>query len=165
VNNERGEQKVCEHLDELNISYQKHSHPAVYTVEEAQQHRGSITGGQAKNLFLRNAKGSLHYLVVLEHSKQLDIRSLQTRIGAGKLSFASERRLEKYLGLTPGSVSPFGLINDSKHEVLVYIDSDLMEYDQVNFHPNVNTATYTISSEDFRRFLENAGNKVTFLRL
>jgi len=159
------EQKVYQYLETLGISYEKHSHPAVYTVEEARRHRGSMTGGQAKNLFLRNARGSRHYLVVLEHSKQLDIRTLQTRIGASKLSFASERRLEQYLGLTPGSVSPFGLINDEKNEVETYIDSDLMTCEQVNFHPNVNTATLTISSADFRRFLENIGNKVHFLQL
>ncbi|MDY7026771.1 MAG: prolyl-tRNA synthetase associated domain-containing protein [Spirochaetota bacterium] len=165
MNDQQREQKVYEHLKDLGIPYIKHSHPAVYTVEEAQRHRGGITGGQAKNLFLRNAKGNRHYLVVLEHSKQLDIKTLQSRIGASKLGFTSERRLEKYLGLTPGSVSPFGLINDEKKEVETYVDSDLMDCEQVNFHPNVNTATLTISSADFRRFLEKSGNKVHFLQL
>lgn len=157
------EQKVYEYLNALRIQYQKHTHPAVYTVEEAQKHRGDITGGQAKNLFLRNAKGKRHYLVVLEQSKQLDIKALQTRIGASKLSFASEKRLEKYLGLAPGSVSPFGLINDLNHEVETYIDADLMEYEQLNFHPNVNTVTLTISSADFRKFLDYTGNNFDFL--
>ena len=159
------EQKVYDYLEKLGIPYLKHSHPAVYTVEEALEHRGSMPGAQAKNLFLRNGKGNRHYLVVLEQAKQLNINALQLRIGSSKLSFASERRLEQYLGLSPGSVSPFGLINDAHHEVETYIDEDLMDCEQVNFHPNVNTVTITVSSADFRRFLEQTGNPVHFLRL
>ncbi len=159
------EKNVYECLDALSILYQKHTHPGVYTVEQAQKHRGSITGGQAKNLFLRNSKGKHHYLVVLEQSKQLDIKALQRRIGTSKLSFASEKRLEKYLGVTPGSVSPFALINDLSHEVETYIDADLMDYEHLNFHPNVNTVTLTISSADFKKFLEHTGNDVHFLHL
>ena len=159
------EQKVYDYLEKLGIPYLKHSHPAVYTVEEALEHRGSMPGAQAKNLFLRNGKGNRHYLVVLEQAKQLDIKTLQLRIGSSKLSFASERRLVQYLGLTPGSVSPFGLINDADHVVETYIDEDLMDFEQVNFHPNVNTATITVSTADFRRFLEQTGNSVHFLHL
>lgn len=157
------EQKVYEYLDALQIEYQKHSHPAVFTVGEALKYHDEMPGGQAKNLFLRNAKGNRHFLVVLEHDKQLDIRALQQKIGSSKLSFASPRRLEAYLGLTPGSVSPFGLLNDTENEVETYIDMDLMRYEHVNFHPNVNTATLTVRSEDFKRFLEHSGNKVHYL--
>ncbi|MBN1227217.1 MAG: prolyl-tRNA synthetase associated domain-containing protein [Deltaproteobacteria bacterium] len=159
------EKKVYEYLDALSIVYQRYKHPAVYTVEQARKHRGSITGGQVKNLFLRNSKGKHHYLIVLEQSKKLDIKALQTRIGASKLSFASAKRLEKYLGVTPGSVSPFALINDLNHEVETYIDADLMDYEQLNFHPNVNTVTLTISSADFKKFLEHTGNDFYFLHL
>ncbi len=152
-------------LDQLGIPFQKHEHPPVHTVEEANRYRGQLPGGRTKNLFLRNKKGDRHYLVVVEAEKQVDLRQLRALVGERALSFASPSRLEKHLGLTPGSVTPFGIINDREKGVVVVLDRDLMRHEDLNFHPNVNTATLTISREDFRRFLEYCGNLVRIVEL
>ncbi|MBN1223506.1 MAG: prolyl-tRNA synthetase associated domain-containing protein [Candidatus Aminicenantes bacterium] len=160
---EANEQNVYDVLKELGIEYSVRRHPPVFTVEEAEKHWGTITGAHCKNLFLRNKKGSRHYLVVVEIKKTVDLKSLAGRLGADRLSFASPVRLMRYLGLTPGSVSPFGLINDKEHQAEVVVDSGLQEKGRVNFHPNVNTVTVGISYPDFERFLEWCGNKVHYL--
>lgn len=157
------EKKLHEFLDELGISYTRHEHPPVYTVKEASTYWKDIEGAQCKNIFLRNSKGNRHYLVVLEQSQKVDLNRLAEKTGAGKLSFASENRLRKYLGLETGAVSPFGLINDVNREVIVVLDKSLKHVDLINFHPNVNTATITLSYKDFERFLGKCGNEVTYL--
>lgn len=159
------EQKVYEVLDELGISYTSKEHPPVFTVEEAEDVWKDIEGTHCKNLFLRDQKGKRHFLVVLKHLKKADLRSLSEQIGAGKLSFASEKRLNKYLGLETGAVSPFGLINDQQKEVEVVLDKDLKNAELVNFHPNVNTATVTISFKDFNRFLDWCKNDVVYVNI
>jgi Ala-tRNA(Pro) deacylase len=161
--NSGNEQKVYDVLEKLNISYVKHEHPPVFTVEQAEQHWENITGARCKNLFLRNKKGNRHYLVILESSKKAALKSLEKQLGEDRLSFASEERLRKYLGLETGAVSPFGLINDSREEVQVVIDRDLKKAERINFHPNVNTATVGVSFEDFERFLNWCGNRVSYL--
>ena len=147
-------------LDELQISFTRYEHPPVATVEEAAAHWAGIEGTHCKNLFLRNQKGDRHYLVVVEHLKRVDLRRLAEQIGDGKLSFASPERLMAHLGLTPGSVSPFGLINDHARAVRVFLDLDLESAALVAFHPNINTATLLISGAGFRRFLAACGNPV-----
>lgn len=157
------EQKVYEILRELGISYTKHEHPPVYTVEEAEQHWENITGAHCKNLFLRNKKGKNHYLVVVESRKRVDLKALTKNLGEDRLSFASPERMMRYLGLEPGAVSPFGLINDRENAVVVVIDRDLKEASHVNFHPNVNTATVGITFADFEKFLTHCGNPIRYL--
>ncbi len=157
------EAEVYEVLKKLDISFTRHEHPPVYTVEEAEKHWTSITGAHCKNLFLRNKKGNRHYLVILEASKIADIKSLTKRLGEDRLSFASEERLMIYLGLETGAVSVFGLINDRENHVQVIIDEDLKEAKAVNFHPNVNTATVGISFSDFEKYLAWCGNSIRYL--
>jgi Ala-tRNA(Pro) deacylase len=157
------EKAVYKVLNELEISYTRHGHPAVFTVEEAEKHWSHITGAHCKNLFLRNKKGNRHYLVILEASKVADLKSLNRLLGEDRLSFASENRLMKFLGLETGAVSVFGLINDRENHVQVVIDEDLKRADAVNFHPNVNTATVGISFSDFEKFLTWCGNTVRYL--
>jgi len=154
---------VTARLGELGISFSRHEHPAVATVEEARHHWADIDATHCKNLFLRNQKGNRHYLVVLIASKTADLRGVADQIGDGKLSFASAERLMTHLGLTPGSVSPFGLINDSAHAVRVVLDRDLKAATRLSFHPNINTVTFTIAAPDFTRFLEACGNPVQYL--
>lgn len=154
------ERAVVARLHELGITYERHEHPPVATVDEAEAHWTGIEATHCKNLFLRNQKGNRHYLVVLMHSKKADLRKVADQIGDGKLSFASPERLSTHLGLTPGSVSPFGLINDRDHAVRVVLDRDLKSAARVSFHPNINTATYVISAADFDRFLTACGNIV-----
>ena len=156
---------IYELLTLLKIDYQRHDHPPVFTVEEADLHKGAIAGGQSKNLFLRNKKGRRHYLLVAEAHRPVHLKSLQALLGESTLSFASPERLLKYLGLTPGSVSPFGLVNDAAHEVVVLLDRALLAHERLNFHPNVNTATLTVSREDFQTFLQHCGNEVRVLEL
>ena len=157
------EQNLFNTLDKLAIKYTRYEHPPVYTVDEAKQYWQDIKGSHSKNLFLRNNKGNRHYLVVLEESKSADLKGLSDKLDAGKLSFASERRLSEHLGLETGAVSPFGLINDSKKAVTAVIDRDLAKNELVNFHPNVNTATVTIAYSDFEKFLRHCGNEVVYI--
>lgn len=152
-------------LKKLKIDYQRRDHPAVFTVEDAEKHYSGIDAGESKNLFLRNKKGDQHFLVVVKSTKKVDLKRLEDLLEANKLSFASAERMMKYLGLTPGSVSPFGLINDSEKAVFVVIDKELLEYKKVAFHPNINTATLVIDTENFKKYLEWTRNKVTYLDL
>jgi Ala-tRNA(Pro) deacylase len=157
------EAQVREALGALGISFTRHEHPPVATANEAEEHWAGIDAMHCKNLFLRNQKGSRHYLVILKHPKRADLRSVADQIGDGKLSFASPERLMTHLGLTPGSVSPFGLINDASREVRVFLDRDLKAADRISFHPNINTVTLTLAFADFERFLATRGNPVQFL--
>jgi Ala-tRNA(Pro) deacylase len=154
------EEPVVATLRELEIPFTRHEHPPVATVDEASAHWAGIDATHCKNLFLRNQKGNRHYLVVLTASKKADLKSVAEQIGDGKLSFASPERLMTHLGLTPGSVSPFGLINDREHLVRVVLDRDFQTATRLAFHPNINTLTFTIAAADFRKFLEHCGNSV-----
>ena len=161
----RGEDAVYARLTELGVAYDRHEHPPVPTVEDAARYWAGIDATHCKNLFLRNQKGNRHYLVVLVYSKKADLRAVADQIGDGKLSFASPERLMTHLGLTPGSVSPFGLINDSAHAVRVVLDFDLKSADRVSFHPNINTRTVVLAREGFETFLAACGNPVQFVRV
>jgi len=156
---------VYDALERLGIPYVVHGHPPVFTVEEALAHWAGIEATHCKNLFLRNKKGTRHYLVVAEHSKPVRLDALVQQLGDDRLSFGSPDRLQRYLGLTPGSVSPFGILNDVRKEVVVVVDSDLRGAPRVGFHPNVNTATVVIAEQDFERFLDASGNVVRYLQL
>ena len=157
------EEPVDGRLKALGIAYTRHEHPAVATVEEAERHWAGIDAMHCKNLFLRNQKGTRHYLVILRHSKRADLRAIADQIGDGKLSFGSPERLMAHLGLTPGSVSPFGLIHNLDHQVRVVIDRDLKSADRVSFHPNINTVTLTLARADFEKFLADCGNPVQYV--
>ena len=152
-------------LSALGIQYELFEHPPVFTAEEAALHWATIPGAPVKNLFLRNKKGDRHYLVILGIEKQADLRQLVKVIGDDRLSFGSPERLQRYLGVTPGSVSPFGLIHDATHSVRVIVDNDLKNAERLIFHPNDNTASLTISGADFVRFLERQGNAVRWVRV
>jgi Ala-tRNA(Pro) deacylase len=152
-------------LSALGIGYQLFEHPPVHTAEEAALHWAAIPGTPVKNLFLRNKKGDRHYLVILGIEKQADLRQLVKVIGDDRLSFGSPERLQKHLGVTPGSVSPLGLIHDTAHSVRVVVDSDLRDAERLIVHPNDNTASLTISGADFVRFLEERGNSVRWVKL
>ncbi|HEV3057308.1 MAG TPA: prolyl-tRNA synthetase associated domain-containing protein [Vicinamibacterales bacterium] len=159
------EQKVVDRLEELGIPYERHEHPPVPTVEEAERYWVHIDATHCKNLFLRNQRGDRHYLVVLTHAKKADLRSVAEQIGDGKLSFASPERLSKHLGLAPGSVSPFGLINDDGRAVRVVLDRDLRSAARLSFHPNINTVTLVIAGSDFTRFLDACGHVVQYVNI
>jgi len=159
------ERKVLEALDRLGISYVRHEHPPVATVEEAEKHWVGLKGAHCKNLFLRNYKGNRHYLVIASVARGIDLKRLNTQLGEDRLSFASAERLKRWLGVEPGSVSPFGLINDETRHVQVVCDAALRSSAALGFHPNVNTATLEIALADFDRFLASRGNPVRWLEL
>ncbi|HPW18449.1 MAG TPA: prolyl-tRNA synthetase associated domain-containing protein [Candidatus Aminicenantes bacterium] len=159
------ERKVLEALDGLGISCVRHEHPPVATVEEAEKHWGALKGAHCKNLFLRNDKGNRHYLVIAPVTRGIDLKRLNAALGEDRLSFASAERLRRWLGVEPGSVSPFGLVNDETRHVRVVCDQALRESRRLGFHPNVNTATLEISLADFERFLAWRGNFVRWLEL
>jgi Ala-tRNA(Pro) deacylase len=158
-------ERVYDFLDSMEIQYERYEHPPVFTGEEAAEHWGRIKATQVKNLFLRNKKGDRQYLVILEISKQADLRRLVKIIGDDRFSFGSPERLMATLGVTPGSVSPFGLLHEGSKDVRVIVDQDLRSADKLIFHPNLNTASVTISVADFERFLATRPNTVRWLKL
>ena len=158
-------EQVCRALDAMGIHYEQYTHPPVFTSEQAAEHWAGIPATRVKNLFLRNKKGNRHYLVILEIGKQADLRHLVKIIGDDRLSFGSPERLMSTMGLTPGSVSPFGLLNDPSHAVRVIVDEDLRRVERLIFHPNINTASLTISVADFERFLEARENHVRWIEV
>jgi Ala-tRNA(Pro) deacylase len=157
--------RVFDTLDALGIQYDRYEHPPVFTADEAAVHWSAIPGTQVKNLFLRNKKGDRHYLAILEIHKQVDLRRLVKIVGDDRFSFASPERLMAHLGVTPGSVSPFGLINDESRRVMVMVDEDLRRAERLIFHPNINTASVTIAFADLEKFLASRGNVVRWIRL
>lgn len=161
----RGQRELYLLLEQLSIQFDYYEHPPVATIADAELHWKNIVSGKCKNIFFRNHKGNRHYLVILEHCRQLDIHDLEKRLKQGKLTFASDRRLKEYLGVQPGSVSPFGLINDMSHHVHIFIDEKLNEYEKLAFHPNVNTATLVIKKEDLIKFIRSLGNSWEFIKM
>lgn len=157
--------EVIQYLDNLNITYTLHHHPPVYTVAEAEKFWKNIPGAHCKNLFLRNKKGNRHYLVIALSQRRVDLKKLTRRLGEDRLSFASPKRLQRFLGLSPGAVSPFGLLHDQAHEVRVVVDEGLKEAEYLSFHPNVNTATLTLTRSDFEKFLNHLHYPLNYISL
>lgn len=140
-------------LDALGIAHRTVEHRPVFTVEEAREHRGDLPGAHVKNLFLRDKKGAMWLVVVLE-SRTVDLKHLARQLGHRSFSFGSERRLATYLGVIPGAVTLFAVVNDHGREVRVALDEGLRDFEQWNFHPLVNSMTTTVRGADMLRFLE-----------
>ena len=157
---ERLTRPVYQALEVLGIAFDSYEHPPVFTSEDVEAHWRDIPATPVKNLFLRNKKGNREYLVIVGVEKRVDLQQLVKVIGDDRLSFGSPDRLMQTLGLTPGSVSPFGLIHEGSRDVQVIIDSDLRQAERLIFHPNINTASVTISFSDLEKFLASRGNKV-----
>ena len=137
------------------LDFQIHNHEPLYTVEDSEKFRGKIKGSHTKNLFLKNKKNSF-FLFSCDEKATVDLKLFSKSIDAKNLSFANESYLDKYLGIKPGSVSPFALLNDKNKEVNFYLDQKLYESEIINFHPLINTTTISIKMNDFINFiLEN----------
>ena len=176
---EQQRKKVLDFLEAHGIPYELYEHPELSSIEECLEYWKDIHDAtHCKNLFFRNHKGNRHYLVSMECHKDLDIHGLEHQLHQGKLSFASEERMMRCLGVHPGSVCAFGLINDIEpqdpdpkelfengHRVKYYIDKDLLSSKKVSFHPCENTASVVISKEDFLRFLDIWGGEVEWLEI
>ena len=150
---ENQKQRIYDELKKMNIKYEVVEHEPVYTKEDMDRLGLPEKGILCKNLFLRDAKGKRHFLVTCDEKKKVDLKSLARQVGVNALSFASEERLEKYLKLKQGSVTPFGLINDEDHAVEFFIDKDLTRAKSLGIHPLENTATVFLSYKDLDKFL------------
>lgn len=169
------QERVEAFLKQNAIPYTCYNHPEGKTIEEAKRWWKDDGSVHCKNIFMRNHKGNKHYLICFHSDHDLDIHDLEARLKAtlqaqglpscGKLSFASAERMLKYLGLEPGSVSPFGLINDEEHHVHLFLDANLQIAQSLSFHPNDCRGTVVIGREDFERYLSIVGNTYEYLEL
>jgi len=167
------EKRVLDYLDAHQIAYSVYHHPEGKTIEEAKRWWKDDGSVHCKNIFLRNHKGNQHYLVCFDCDHELDIHDLEQRLkvelmsqgfnSPGKLSFASSERMMRYLGLEPGSVSPFGLINDEEQHVILFLDAKLQKAESLSFHPNDCRGTVVISQADFAHYLEVKGNTYRYM--
>jgi Ala-tRNA(Pro) deacylase len=146
------------YLNSLHIAYATVHHPPAFTVADARALRGQIAGGHIKNLFLRDKRG-VTYLVVAPEDATIELKSLHRLLGAsGRFSFGSGGLMRELLGVEPGAVTPFAVINDETGRVTVVLDAAMMAHETLNFHPLVNTATTTISRDGLLKFLEATGH-------
>ncbi|MGI9384504.1 MAG: prolyl-tRNA synthetase associated domain-containing protein [Methyloligellaceae bacterium] len=155
---------LLQRLESLGIATTTVEHPPLFTVEESQALRGQIPGGHTKNLFLKCKKGNLWLVVALE-TATINLKTLHKRIGSGRLSFGSADLLEATLGVPAGSVTPFSLINDTDTKVSVVLDQDMMQQEQLNFHPLENTATTTIEARNLLAFVWACGHEPQILHV
>jgi Ala-tRNA(Pro) deacylase len=153
-----GEAELMARLDALGIQTKTIRHPAVFTVAESKALRGSLPGGHTKNLFLKDKKGGLWLVIALE-DRAIDMKTLRAKIGSAPLSFASADTLRQVLGVEPGSVTPFAVINDASQRVRVVLDRGLTTFATLNFHPLVNSATTAIATADLLMFLRACGHE------
>lgn len=157
-------EQLLDRLATLGIAAKTHRHPALFTVEQSKILRGDLPGAHCKNLFLKDKKGAL-WLVVVLADREIDLKKLRHHIGAAHLSFGKAELLQEVLGVQPGSVTPFALINDHKCQVNVVLDAEMLAMEPVNYHPLTNEATTTLTSNDLLRFIESCGHSpqiVTF---
>lgn len=162
-----GQSIVYETLDRLGIKYRKEEHIAVFSAEDKEKSGLNIWDGYkvSKNLFLRNAKGDKHYLVVTTVDKKADLKALAEEIGSTRLSFGSEQRLDRYLKVKPGSVSSFCVLNDEERAVTVVFDEDLRGEKHFALHPNENTATVFIEFDEVERLVREHGNEILYAKV
>jgi Ala-tRNA(Pro) deacylase len=156
--------ELFQRLDALGIRHVTHQHPPLYTVAQSVMLRGTLPGGHCKSLFLKDRKGALWLVVVLEE-RRLDLNALSARLGAPRFAFASAELMQEVLGVTPGSVTPFALINDNQQRVAVVLDQDMLQHDPLNYHPLVNTATTAVAPADLLRFIAACGHEPRILPL
>jgi Ala-tRNA(Pro) deacylase len=157
-------QDLFKRLEELGISTDTVEHDAVFTVSESDKLHRELPGGHTKNLFLKDAKGRL-FLIVAESHATVDMKKLHKPIGCARLSFGKPDLLEQTLGVQPGSVTAFSLINDTDNAVSVVIDEQLMSFDTINCHPLINTATTSIARDDLLKFMNATGHEPRIMSL
>jgi len=151
-------QDLISRLERLGIETETVEHPAVFTVAESSELERRLPGGHTKNLFLKDKKDSLFLVVALGHAR-IDLKTLHTKLGCERLSFGRPELLMEVLGVPPGSVKPFAIINDAAHRVTVILDADMMRSERLNYHPLANTATTNIARDDLVRFIRSCGHE------
>ena len=151
-------------LNDNGFEYFVEEHAPLFTVEDSKLLRGQIEGAHSKNLFLKDAKANF-FLISIEESASIDLKKTMQQIQSKKLSFAKPEYLQDILGIEPGSVSPFALLNDTKKQVKFYLDRSFLDSETVNFHPLINTATVNISPQNLIELIEKYHNPVNYIDL
>ena len=151
--------KFLELLNRAGYNFEVCNHKAFFTVEDSYKFRGKINGAHSKNLFLKNKKSDF-FLISCEESTNINIKKMSKSLGLGNLSFAKEEYLASMLGIKPGSVTPFALLNNIENNINFYLEDKLYNADYINFHPLTNTATVTIKSADFIEFMIENNKKI-----
>ena len=151
-------------LNDHGFEYFVEEHAPLFTVEDSKSLRGQIEGAHSKNLFLKDAKANF-FLISIEESASIDLKKTMQQIQSKKLSFAKPEYLQDILGIEPGSVSPFALLNDTKKQVKFYLDRSFLDSETVNFHPLINTATVNISPQNLIELIEKYHNPVNYIDL
>ena len=157
-----GEQDLIKILSDQNFEFEITHHEPLFTVEDSKNLRGKINGAHSKNLFLKDQKNKF-FLVSFMEDITADLKAMSEPLNSKKLSFAKESYLEKYLGLKPGSVTPFGLLNDSNKHVNFFFDKTFLDFEIVNFHPLVNTSTISLNPINLIKLIEEMHNKVNYI--
>lgn len=152
---------VEDYLASHSIAFKVHEHSPVQTCDELAQY--GVPGLACKNLFLRDQKKRRYFLVILPAEKMTDLLELGESLGERKLSFVNPKTLKEKLGVEPGAVSPFGLLNNSAGDVEVFVDREVMEAGVVHFHPNRNTASLELTGESFKEFLKGVRNRIVLM--
>lgn len=156
-------EEVYKKLNELNIEYRIINHKAVFTMEDVINENIEPFENIIKNIFIRDDKKRNYYLVLVSHNKKVNLKELENKLNTKHLTFASEEDLYKYLGLTKGSVSPLGILNDKDHIVTILIDKDIKNISEIGVHPNINTATVFLNPKDLEIIFKN--NKYEYIEL
>jgi len=158
-------ENIYKFLDKNGVTYERHDHEAVFTVEESKKFSPKLEGVSTKNLFLRDKRGSRHFLVTVPEDKKVDLSILSAKLNSSRLSFASPKRLKSHLGIEPGSVSLLALVNDSEKNVEAFIDKDIWQHEAILCHPLVNTSTLVIPLEDMGHFLKKTGHGIKLIEV
>ncbi|WMI80227.1 prolyl-tRNA synthetase associated domain-containing protein [Anaerotignum sp. MB30-C6] len=158
-------EEVRKLLDKKGIAYEWVDHEAAYTIDDMVRLGLDTDLDVAKNLFLRDGKGANHYLIVLRADKKVDLKTFGKTLGLTRLSFASEERLEKYLGLKKGAVTPLGILNDTERSVKVFFDKDFVGVDRIGVHPNDNTASIYLAPKDVFDIIKEHGNELEIVEI
>jgi Ala-tRNA(Pro) deacylase len=158
-------QTLLEYLEDLGIETQTATHPALHSVSDSQSYRGDIEGIHCKNLFVKDKKGQ-YFLLVMEENAEIDLKQVHKLIGgSGRVSFGRPEQLMEYLGVKPGSVTPFSVINDVENKVQIFLDEAMMQEPTLNYHPLLNEMTTTIKREDLIKFLQTVHHEPKILAL
>ncbi|HHV72983.1 MAG TPA: prolyl-tRNA synthetase associated domain-containing protein [Clostridia bacterium] len=163
MNNMR--KKVIDAMESMNIRYDIIEHPAVYTIDEADKLNIDSNNEVVKNLFVRDDKKKRYFLLVLQKNKRVNLKQIRNKLNCRQLSFASEEDLKKYMGLSKGSVSPFGILNDADCRVEVVFDKSILLFERIGVHPNDNKATVWICPKDLEFIIKNHGNSIRYLHI
>ena len=158
-------QQVAKKLQELGIAYNVVDHPPVFTTEQADSYIEGMEGVRTKSMFLTNRKKTQYYLLIMGDKKRLDMADFKVQVGANRIHMASADSLAEKMQLSPGTVSPFGLLNNEEKDILVYFDKDIVSEDIMTFHPNTNEKTIFLATQDLFKFLTHLGYDYQILEL